>query len=582
MTKNRLSVLAILIFILFFITVPANADTLDFGSCGDNVNWSYSSDGILTLTGSGSINDYSDENPSPWSTYSSYITSIVIDPYITYIPEGLFDKIPAQIYGSKGSYVESYAATYGFTFVEREISIETATVTLPKTTYSYNSSKRKPAPTVVYNGVTLTKGTDYTVSYTNNKYPGTATVTVTGMGYFSGGTKATFKIKLSAPSVKSLTETNRKIKVKWSKNSYADGYIIYRKLSTSSSWTKVKVISSSSVTSWTDSSAKTYGKKYKYCVKAYISLSSSNAYSSYGARASVKYAPAAVSVTDIMPLSDSSFKISWKSVSGADGYIIYRSTSGGSYKRIKVSAATGTLNYTDTGLSYGKTYTYMIKAYWKNGSKKQAVLSSDGVREKLSYSSGTSGGYILYYDANGDLITDVSGIIGSRSSYLIRVNKQMNTVTVYAADSDGDYIIPVKSFVCSTGSATPLGTYYTPAKYRWKILDHDVWGQWCTRITTGILFHSVWYYSQDAKTLSAVQFNKLGTTASAGCVRLCCRDAKWIYDNCSTGTKVIIYNSSTSGPLGKPTALTIASWHTWDPTDPTMAYLCKKYGCHCE
>ena len=56
-------------------------------------------------------------------------------------------------------------------------------------------------------------------------------------------------------------------------------------------------------------------------------------------------------------------------------------------------------------------------------------------------------------------------------------------------------------------------------------------------------------------------------------------DAKWIYDNCKLSTKVII-NESVGTPFGKPTAYKLEKWHTWDPTDPNMAYKCKQRGCH--
>ncbi|WP_310602427.1 L,D-transpeptidase family protein [Anaerosporobacter sp.] len=151
--------------------------------------------------------------------------------------------------------------------------------------------------------------------------------------------------------------------------------------------------------------------------------------------------------------------------------------------------------------------------------------------------------------------------------YMIKVNKQQNCVTVYGKDSKGKYTVPVKAMVCSTGTATPLGTYRTPVRYRWKILLDDVWGQYCTRITGGILFHSVWYYKQDPATLSATQYNKLGTMCSHGCIRLSVADAKWIYDNCPIGTTVTIYNSKDPGPLGKPVAIKLPANTGWDPTD---------------
>lgn len=153
--------------------------------------------------------------------------------------------------------------------------------------------------------------------------------------------------------------------------------------------------------------------------------------------------------------------------------------------------------------------------------------------------------------------------------YLIKVNRKMCTVTVYKKDKKGNYTVPVKAMLCSPGWDTPLGTFRTPAKYRWKLLQDNVWGQYSTRITGGILFHSVWYYQKDPSTLSNVQFNKLGTVCSHGCVRLNVEDAKWIYDNCAVGTTVTIYDSNDPGPLGKPAGIKVstASRTGYDPTD---------------
>ena len=151
--------------------------------------------------------------------------------------------------------------------------------------------------------------------------------------------------------------------------------------------------------------------------------------------------------------------------------------------------------------------------------------------------------------------------------YYIKVNKGTNVVTVYKSDDS-----PYKAFVCSTGSATPVGTFYTSQKLRWHTLMGPSYGQYCTRIVNGILFHSVWYYNNyDKASQSTVQYNNLGTTASHGCVRLTVADCKWIYDNCTLGTKVIIFNGGSSDdPLGKPEAVKVstASRMGWDPTDP--------------
>lgn len=146
----------------------------------------------------------------------------------------------------------------------------------------------------------------------------------------------------------------------------------------------------------------------------------------------------------------------------------------------------------------------------------------------------------------------------------IKVNKQMNCITVYKGG------VAIKAFVCSTGYATPVGTFDIKQKWRWKELIHDVYGQYSCHITDQILFHSVPYDDPNIWKLLTSEYNKLGQTASAGCIRLTTADAKWIYDNCPTGTPVIIYNSSDPGPLGKPTAQKLPSGQTWDPTDPLI------------
>ena len=182
------------------------------------------------------------------------------------------------------------------------------------------------------------------------------------------------------------------------------------------------------------------------------------------------------------------------------------------------------------------------------------------------------GGYKLYYK-NGVKQLDLDGILPKQSSYYIRVNRTACTVTVYAKDGNDGYIIPVKRFACSVGlpsTPTPTGTYRTLNKYRWHTLMGPSYGQYCTRIVGGILFHSVAGYNMTSYNLKASDYNKLGSPASHGCVRLCVRDAKWIYDNCSLGTTVNIYDSVNPGPLGKPSTIKIPSWQNWDPTDPNV------------
>ena len=180
------------------------------------------------------------------------------------------------------------------------------------------------------------------------------------------------------------------------------------------------------------------------------------------------------------------------------------------------------------------------------------------------------GGYKYYFNPGGSMGTDLRGIVSG--PYHIQVNRSQNCVTVFAQEGSNKYAIPVKAFLCSTGgSNTPLGTFTMSTQYRWHLL-YGAYGQYCSRITGHVLFHSVPYYrSGDIYSLMPGQFNRLGSDASAGCVRLTTGDAKWIYDNCSTGqTEITIYDGPSSSPLGRPVLPKIPYSQNWDPTDPAI------------
>lgn len=186
---------------------------------------------------------------------------------------------------------------------------------------------------------------------------------------------------------------------------------------------------------------------------------------------------------------------------------------------------------------------------------------------RIDYNGGV--GYV-----SGDYVTVAPGQSEkSDAPYLLKVNRKQNIVIAYAKDDNGDYTKPYKAMVCSVGldGATPTGTYTTSDKYTWRLLSGNVYGQYATRITGHILFHSVPYFTQSKSDLEYDEYNKLGQPASLGCIRLSVADAKWIYDNCPKGTTVTIYDSDQKEPLEKPTPIHIDtndSRRVWDPTDP--------------
>ncbi len=177
--------------------------------------------------------------------------------------------------------------------------------------------------------------------------------------------------------------------------------------------------------------------------------------------------------------------------------------------------------------------------------------------------------------------------------YCVAVNTRMNRVTVYTKDDEGNYTKPIKSFVCSCGREscsctvprykdrgiphshrTPPGVFKTDGKPRhtWLKMVDSSYGQYTTNINGAIWFHSVCYTGQDKSKLETEEYNKLGSQASLGCVRLCVRDAKWIYKNLDKQTLVFVYSSSVAGPIGVTDSVSKIDLNSknkgWDPTDP--------------
>lgn len=177
-------------------------------------------------------------------------------------------------------------------------------------------------------------------------------------------------------------------------------------------------------------------------------------------------------------------------------------------------------------------------------------------------------GYKYYFYSNGALCQDVRPYV--TGPYWIKVAKQANCVTIYAADGDNGYTIPVKAMVCSTGNATPIGTFYSPVKLRWCPMVGGSYAQFCTRIVGNFLFHSVPYATTNNRTLYTNYYNQLGTTQSLGCIRLTAGDAYWMFYNCGLETPITIYNSWHPGPFSKPDAIKLPIGQRWDPTDPTL------------
>lgn len=123
-----------------------------------------------------------------------------------------------------GSYPVTVTGTGNYTgkvtksFTISKAQISSAAITYDAGPYGYTGKEWKPEVAVSFNDAALTADTDYTVSYENNINAGTATVTVTGKGNFTGTASKTFTINkagltLNPCTISELcTETDLKIR----------------------------------------------------------------------------------------------------------------------------------------------------------------------------------------------------------------------------------------------------------------------------------------------------------------------------------------------------------------------------------
>lgn len=149
--------------------------------------------------------------------------------------------------------------------------------------YTYKGKAVVPKVKITYKGKELVKDKDYTISCKSNTKIGTASVTITGKGNYTGSVKKTYQITLGTPTVTSVKTSGKDaVKLTWKKTAGATKYLVYRY--DGKTWKKAGTTAS---TTFTDRKLKK-GMTYKYKVRAVCQNNGKNVYSSYSVVKSVK------------------------------------------------------------------------------------------------------------------------------------------------------------------------------------------------------------------------------------------------------------------------------------------------------
>ena len=166
-----------------------------------------------------------------------------------------------------------------------KISIKNATVSGIKNKY-YSGKTKKQTLTVKLGSKTLTEGTDYTLSYKNNKAIGKATVTIKGKGKYTGTITKTFKICPKKTTLKTASSpASGKLKVTYAKQTNITAYQIT--YSTDKNF-KTNVASKSSAKLTKTISDLKQGKTYYVKVRTYKTVNDVRYYSGYSEVKKVK------------------------------------------------------------------------------------------------------------------------------------------------------------------------------------------------------------------------------------------------------------------------------------------------------
>ena len=180
----------------------------------------------------------------------------------------------------KGNYTGSVSKTYSI-----KNNFKKATVS-SISTKAFTGKNITQSITVKYNGKTLKNGTDYTVSYSNNKNIGTATVKVAGKGSYTGTITKTFKINPAKQEIQKLTAKSKAFFVDWAQKGSATGYEI--QYATNSKFTSAKKVTiTNNKTDKTTVSKLSGKKKYYVRVRSYTTVKGTKYYGAWSASKSV-------------------------------------------------------------------------------------------------------------------------------------------------------------------------------------------------------------------------------------------------------------------------------------------------------
>ena len=271
----------------------------------------------------------------------------------------------------KGSYIGK--ATTTFKIARQPLKNASVNVSLKYSGMYYNGKARTQSGTTVVTAtvggkpVTLKQGTDYTISYKNNVNAGTATMTITGIGNYTGTHTQTFKIYRQ-----NLSEFKPSVTIQYSNMNYTG------KARTQNGTTVVKATVNGKVV--TLEQGKDYTISYKNNTnvgKATMTITGKGNFKGTVTK-TFNIIPPKTTLSSVAKKTATSVTVKWeKKATQTTGYLLQYSTSKtfASDKHSFLITNPSTVTKVISGLAKGKTYYFRIRTYTEVGTAKTKYYS---------------------------------------------------------------------------------------------------------------------------------------------------------------------------------------------------------------
>ena len=240
--------------------------------------------------------------------------------------------------------------------------------------------------TVNFGGKELAKDSDYTVEYADNINAGTATITINGIGSYTGTVAKTFMILPGKTTRGDMFNLANNVKVTWKEVPGAKYYKVYREGITNRSESRDEpVIITTGLVGWDKSPGLTNGNAYKYKIVASLTGKGDSSGDSPLSYSKVMYRLKTVVIRSVKNTAPRKVTVKYDKTTSGDSYVLqYCEREDMVGAKTKVVLGANNTSYTIGGLKKGKTYYISIRVRKKvNGID---YYTTFGVAKKITIS----------------------------------------------------------------------------------------------------------------------------------------------------------------------------------------------------